>query len=112
MCDYKTWFYEDKVGYVIECKHCKKLQAGFGNVLLTFLKEDFDAFRKHISIVQDRNYPVTEAGIKNIFIPTNHAGFTLLLSKQELDDLHNMLEHADNEIQAGQLIELFYKDEC
>ena len=36
---------------------------------------------------------------------------TLLLNAQELTELHNMLEVADNEIQADQLIQLFYKGE-
>jgi hypothetical protein len=112
MCNYKTWFYEDKIGYVIECKGCKKLQVGFGNVQLSFLKTDFDAFRKHVSIVQGKNRPAKQTGIKDIFIPTNHPGLTLLLNKQELGDLYNMLEHADTEIKTGQLMELFYKDEC
>jgi hypothetical protein len=111
MCNYKTWFYEEKKGYIIECDKCGKVQVGFGNVLLSFLKEEFDTFRQHILNAYNRKYPVIDAGIKHIFIPTSCKGLTVLLNTQELEDFHHMLEYADNEMKAQELIGLFYKKE-
>jgi len=110
MCNYKTWYYQEKLGYIIECDKCKRLQVGFGNVLLSHTREGFSTFRQQILKAHSRNYPVIEAGIKHIFIPTYSEGLTLILNTQELEDLHQMLEYADNEIKAQELMGLFYKE--
>ncbi len=107
MCSYKTWYYEEKIGYVIECSRCDKIQVGFGNVLITFFKEEFSSFRKHIVQIFNRQQYVEESNIKHIMIPTPCTGLTLLLNAQELNELYTMLETADNEIQASQLLQLF-----
>ena len=111
MCNYKTWYYEEKTGYVIECDKCKKMQVGFGTVQLTFNEEDFTSFRKYLEDFNKGNDTFTKPGIKNFFIPTSCAGVSLLLNKRELDDLNNMLDHADNEMRAAELIGLFYQEE-
>jgi hypothetical protein len=100
----------EQSGYVIECGKCKKIQIGFGNVLITFLKEEFTGFRNHIDEVFGRHQPCVEPVIKHIMIPTPCTGLTLLLNNKELADLHNMLETSDNEMQAQQLLQLFYND--
>jgi hypothetical protein len=111
MCSYKTWYYEDNLGYVIECCKCKNLQIGFGNALITFNREEFSIFRKHINTIHERHEPVNNDAVKHIMIPTPCAGLTLLLNTKELNELQNMLELADNEIQADGLMQLFYKEE-
>ena len=44
MCNYQTWFNDNSIGYVVECSQCRKIQTGFGNLLVTFSKEDFEKF--------------------------------------------------------------------
>ena len=111
MCSYKTWYYEDNTGYVIECSRCKKLQLGFGNVLITFLKEEFGSFRKHINIVYERCREQEESQVKHIMIPTPCTGATFLLNSKEMNELYHMLEQADNEMRAEELMQLFYKEQ-
>ena len=111
MCSYKTWYYDDSIGYVIECGKCKKLQIGFGNVLITFLKEEFCSFRKHIDTIYERHEPAADATVKHIMIPTPCIGLTLLLNTKEMKELHEMLEYVDNEMQAQQLLQLFQGEE-
>lgn len=111
MCSYKTWYYEEQTGYVIACGKCRKIQAGFGNVMLTFLPAAFDNFRKQIGKVYERRQVPANTVVKSIMIPTPCEGLTLLLNGQELEELYAMLEGADSEMRAEQLLQLFYKEE-
>src|SRR5262245_4609708 len=103
MCNYKTWYYKEKTGYVIECEQCRKIQVGFGTVLLTMTIEDLNTFREFLIEYNRKTCSPAEPGIKRFFIPTSCAGISLLLNKNELTDLCNMLENADNEMRAAQL---------
>jgi len=110
MCNYKTWYYEEKNGYVIECSKCKNLQVGFGNVMLTLDSAEFDELRKLLIMEQKKVQCTVIGNVKHIFIATPCAGVTLLLNNGELNELCNMLDKADTEMKAAQLLELFYRD--
>jgi hypothetical protein len=107
MCHYQTWFHKDDMGYVVQCAGCKKIQVGFNIIAVTFSHADFESFRKAIlKTYTSRQHGVNE-NIKSILIPSPCEGLNLLLSANELKALHCMLEEADNEMKAQNLLNVF-----
>lgn len=107
MCHYQTLYHDDKTGYVVRCSECEKIQVGYSNLVLTFSVEDFDSFRWWLKKIGDDHQPAQHDRLRCIVIPTPCEGMKLLLSRQELDDFHGMLEAADTELRSMELIRLF-----
>lgn len=107
MCSYSTLFHDDKIGYVVHCLECGKIQVGYGNIVFTFSVEDFDSFGWWLRKVKDEVSPDQNETLRCIVIPTPCEGMKLLLSKRELKDFNSMLESADTELRSLQLIRLF-----
>jgi hypothetical protein len=91
---------------VIECINCKKIQVGFGNLLLSFDSAGFDHFRLRIEKWFD-GCNEADDHIKNIIAKTQSEEVQLLLSKSELAGLQQMIEYADTEMKTSKLLELF-----
>jgi hypothetical protein len=111
MCDYHTWFYSDKTGYVIECTDCSHLQLGFGNILMTFEKGDFDLFAQYIKKCTDELAPDPERHIKSISLKTPCKGISMLLTEAELYGLNDMVDRADTEMRSSALLNLFHNQD-
>ncbi|RYY55828.1 MAG: hypothetical protein EOO05_19180 [Chitinophagaceae bacterium] len=110
MCHYQTLYHDDSLGYAVRCNECEKIQLGYGNMVITFSQEDFDAFRSWLVRIRDEQDPAISSGLRCILIPTPCEGMKLLLSKRELDEFVVMLETADNELQSLALLKLFSVD--
>jgi hypothetical protein len=111
MCSYKTLFYDDEAGYVIQCIGCDSIQVAFGNILLTWNRPDFYEFYqfiKHSFQEHPADFPPNK---KAIVVPVPCDGIRLLLSLRELEQLHHMLDAAESELQSQQLMNLFEKSE-
>ncbi|WP_153798677.1 DUF6686 family protein [Foetidibacter luteolus] len=109
MCRHQTLFYDDSTGYVIQCEECGNFQVGFGNLLVTLNEKDFSSFRKSVNKTLLVYGDSVETITKSFFLPTPSEGVKLLLNKNELQLLATMLEEADTEHKAQQLLHLFYK---
>lgn len=107
MCNYQTWFHDNAVGYVVECNQCRKIQTGFGNLMVTFSNEDFEKFRTYLLITVENRRPNTDRKIKSIAIPASTEGICFLLSEDELLGLQQMIEYADTEMKTAGLMKLF-----
>jgi hypothetical protein len=107
MCNSKTWFQDDNIGYVVECNQCQKIQAGFGNLMVTFTRRDFDTFRLYLLKLNNNSQPCSNKKIKSIVIHTPAEGICFLLSEDELLGLLQMVEYADTEMKTEGLIKLF-----
>jgi hypothetical protein len=107
MCQFHTWFHDVETGYVIECLRCQKIQVSFGNISATFHFEQFDQLRQYVGRLWEIYQPLRNHDAKTVVLHTPSEGLHILLSERELDQLHQMLEHADNERTAKQLISLF-----
>ncbi|MEI9810984.1 MAG: DUF6686 family protein [Bacteroidota bacterium] len=107
MCHYQTLYHNDKAGYVIRCSDCEKIQVAYSNLVMTFVHEDFDAFRFWIKKIKDEQPEGQNPSVRCIMIPAPCQGIQLLLSANELDDMVVMLETADAELQSLHLISLF-----
>ena len=80
---------------------------GYGNLMIVFYPEEFESFRKLVKDLNSQQQPAERRRLKHIIIPTPSDCVRLLLSQDDLAELHSMLEEADNEIKARQLLELF-----
>lgn len=107
MCHYSTLFHEDRIGYVVHCPECGKIQVGYGNLVFTFSMEDFESFCWWLHKIKADLHPSQHEGMRNIVIPTPCEGMKLLLSRRELNDFNLMLESADTELRSLQMIRLF-----
>ena len=110
MCNYQTLYHDNKSGYVIRCEECENLQVTFGNIIITFGKEDFNKFIGVVKDLRAKQQPEADIVVKSIIIPTPCDGVRLLFSYRELQELENMLEAADSELQSLELLELFKED--
>jgi hypothetical protein len=107
MCNYQTWFHDNEIGYVVECNSCRKIQAAFGNLMVTFSNEDFEKFRSYLLTVVNNRQSNTDRKIKSVAIRTASEGICFLLSEDELLGLQQMIEYADTEMKTAGLIKLF-----
>lgn len=107
MCHYQTLYHNDSTGYVVRCPECEKIQIGYGNLMVTFGRGDFDDFRWWLRRIKDEQSPSQSPTLRCIVIPTPCEGMKLLLSMRELVDFDNMLEAADTELRSLELIRLF-----
>jgi hypothetical protein len=107
MCHYQTLYHNDSTGYVVRCPECEKIQIGYGNLMITFGRGDFDDFRWWLRRIRDEQSPSQSPTLRCIVIPTPCEGMKLLLSMRELVDFDNMLETADTELRSLELIRLF-----
>ena len=107
MCNYQTWFHDNSIGYVVECSQCRKIQTGFGNLMVTFSKEDFEKFRAYLMTAVENRQPNADRKIKSIAIRTATEGICFLLSEDELMGLQQMIEYADTEMKTAGLVKLF-----
>jgi hypothetical protein len=107
MCYYQTLFHDDSLGYVVRCNECEKIQLGYGNMVITFSREDFDAFRSWLQRISEEQDPAISSSLRCILIPTPCEGMKLLLSRRELNEFTGMLENADTELRSLDLMRLF-----
>ena len=107
MCNYHTWFHNNKCGYVIECKLCNKVQVCFGNMLLSFDTKSFETFRQYVERNLETASPEAGRNIKSIVLTTGYNGINIILSGAELEGLHYMIDYADTEMKAAAMMKMF-----
>jgi len=107
MCTYHTCYQNDTRGYIVQCTECRRLQMGYGNMMIVFYQDEFKSFMRLVNKLQAEQPPEERRQLKHIVIPTPSDSVRLLLSRDDLAELHEMLEEADSEIKARQLLELF-----
>lgn len=107
MCSYQTLYHNDKAGYIIRCEECARIQVAYGNMVMTFEREDFDTFHSWIKKIQANQQMPLSATVRSIMIPSPSQGMRLLVSYNELIELCAMLDEADTELQSLELIKLF-----
>lgn len=105
MCQHKTLYHKDNIGYVVQCVTCNKIQVAFNVMAITFDEVGFEQFRKNIEKTFCERQPGINPQVKCILIPSPCEGMNLLLSVSELELLHTILEEADNEMKALSMIQ-------
>ena len=108
MCEFITWFHDEKVGYIIECEQCNRIKLAFGNFLFSFNDEEFDQFVAYISkragkLLAEKADMCT----RNQVLPGGNSLLSILLSGSELLGLHKMVDYADTERRCVAMKKLF-----
>lgn len=106
MCEFQSLYFGDD-GYVVRCKKCGHYQIAYSSSMLNLPAEDF---KKLCSIVKKKHFEedfYNNHCAKSVVIPTPSNGMYMLFTKKETMRLHEILEEADNEEQALNLISLF-----
>jgi hypothetical protein len=80
---------------------------GFNFLTATFDRAGFKKFCRQVIKTNDSTQEVMNRSVKSILIPTPCKGLNLLLSVSELEVLYKILEEADNEMKAQELIKEF-----
>jgi len=106
MCEFRSLYYNDD-GYVVQCKDCGYYQLAYGNTMLSLSGEDFRKMRSIVKMKQMEVDFAASENTRNVVIPTPSPGQYLLLTKEESNRFHEILEAADNEEKAQELIALF-----
>lgn len=75
-------------------------------MLINFRQEDFRRFRKVINEIMEDYHDCAESAIKMITIPTPCEGMAMFLSPVEIGILQRIVEEADSNLRANELIEL------
>ena len=106
MCEFRSLYYDDD-GYVVQCKDCNYYQLGFGSTMLSLSPDDFETLGKVVRHKYNEiDFGLSES-IRNVVIPTPSHNVFLLLTKEEANRFHEILEAADNEAKAQQMLAMF-----
>lgn len=106
MCEFQSLYYNDD-GYVVQCKDCQYYQLGFGSTMLSLSPRDFNTLSKIVSSKYHENYFDFSEHVRNVTIPTPSHNVFMLLTKEEANRFHEILEAADIEARAQQLFAMF-----
>ncbi|MES2429835.1 MAG: DUF6686 family protein [Bacteroidota bacterium] len=106
MCKYDSLYFGDD-GYVVRCNTCGNYQVAFLSTMLTLTQKDLDVLHK--LILSRCNNELYEYGgnAKCITVPTPGKGINLILTKNEAMRFSEILEDADTEVKALELLSLF-----
>ena len=106
MCEFQSLYFGDD-GYVVKCNQCGHYQFAFLSTMLTLTEADFQHIAQLVkSKCDDETYALAEHS-KSVVIPMPVYGIYMLLTKNEARRFCEILEEADNEEKALNLMSLF-----
>ncbi|MFT3845619.1 MAG: hypothetical protein QM725_11235 [Lacibacter sp.] len=106
-CSYNT-LYIGPEGYVVRCKECGHYRVAFISTELTLSEDSFQEFFRKVAHFAGMYNAANSSNVKSISIATFADGIHLLLTSKEVQQLFLMLDTADNEMKATELMNLFY----
>lgn len=107
MCEFQSLYYNDD-GYVVRCKDCGYYQLAFGTMMLSLSGMDYETLCK---VVKKKHGEIDFAAsehTRNVVVATPSQGLYMLLTREESNRLHDILEAADSEEKAREIMNLFY----
>lgn len=107
MCTFQTLNFNERYGYILYCEQCHYIQFAFNCVLIHFHRQDFKSFQRIVGDLAHDHEDVPDSAVKSILIPTPCEGLSLYLSLIELRTLLKMIDEADSQLCANDLIGLF-----
>lgn len=105
-CDFQSLYYGEE-GYVVRCKQCGHYQIAFISTMLTLNEMDFGIFCKQVKYKALQSYSHINHDSKIIMVSTSTPDVNLILTPKELARLYKVMEEADSEIKAQELLCLF-----
>lgn len=108
MESFETLYHDHELGFIIRWKPSGIIQMAYSVIKVSFHADEFARFCAGIAVLLEKNrLSDTDPSLKSICIPTPDPGMEIILSLQELKQLHTMAEKADNEIRALSIISLY-----
>ncbi|MFT4095132.1 MAG: hypothetical protein QM640_15990 [Niabella sp.] len=105
-CDFQSLYYGEE-GYIVRCKRCGHFQIAFISTMLTLNEEDFAMFYKQVTCKASQSYSNINQDSKIIMLGTPSREVHIILTPVELTRLYRIMEAADSEIKAQELLCLF-----
>lgn len=105
-CEFQT-LYAGQEGYIVRCNMCGHYQIAYISTLINLNEEDYHRFFKKVKNQQLTDYSAVNQDSKIIMLPTPSPNINFILTPAELYKLYDMLETADTEIKAQELLLLF-----
>ena len=105
MCEFQSLYFGDD-GYVVRCKQCGHFQTGYMSTMLTLTEDDFGILCKMVKY-KDSEAVSLPGHCESVILPTPSQGVFMMLTKQEVSRFNEILEEADNEAKALNLMSLF-----
>ena len=106
MCDFNN-LSSNENGFVLRCRQCGYYQIGFAGLMLSLNTGDYDKFCRLIEHLSEKDIPEAQWSARHIVIPTPYYGVNLLLCKNEIDDLQQLVFRAETEQLAQSMMALF-----
>jgi len=106
MCNFQE-LSRSKGGYVIRCNDCGHYQVYFSGLVLSLTQREF---ARWLTYIEDYVCPVNENGSldeRSAFIATPKAGVHLAVSPDDHARLQALMQKADNEAKALEMLALF-----
>jgi len=75
--------------------------------MLTLSPADYEVLVRMVARKKEVHVPMHDPNIRCVILPTPCNNIHSFLSERELQLLHDMLQEADNEIKAQEMIRLF-----
>jgi len=95
-------------GYVAQCPDCHSVEIAFGTSLIQFGYVHWWGFSRYISDARYHSYNAENKHLKNITLHLGGNGpLQMVLTANELRELCDLVEQADNEIKTISLLEMF-----
>lgn len=104
MCSLQQ-LHQSKEGHVVHCRGCRHYQLLFGGVVLSMSEEEFQKFNKAVTAF--KNDLLLCDNDCDVPMPTMRQGVHLLLNQHKIANLHALLEAADAEAKALEMMQLF-----
>lgn len=106
MCNFKTLYYEEN-GYLIVCEACNHFQLAFLSNLQTLSSWQLHILHKQVKQNVAHYGDIINGTQKCIYLPGPQEGCGMILNRKELQALFELLETAEVNYKAEQLLELF-----
>ena len=106
MCEFRKIIL-DETGYVAQCPLCQSVQVVYGTSVVHICPMDWISFRAYLhDICHDHRIPENKS-LKNIMLNFGGEGpLQMFLTANELQKFFSLVDKADSEISARQMMKL------
>lgn len=105
MCEYRTLHLDSKIGYVIQCVHCKRITIGFGIMTVSRTVEEFHKLLTDVhSCHEYHSLIVRDPKVRTIPFWQMSEATCMTVSLNDLQQLGELLDFAHARLQLEKMI--------
>jgi hypothetical protein len=107
MCEFRKLILES-AGYVAQCPYCRSVEIAFGTSVVNIGLYDWTRFGHYISSVRRNGQASDNPNLKQVMLHLGGGGpLQMFLTIVELQELCDLIDRADSEMRARNLLEQF-----